>query len=47
MAAMLLLLLLCVQRCLLPGAQHPQLLQGQAEPWAQGSAPAAESRGKR
>ena len=45
-AASFLLLLLFLPRCLLPAAQHPQPVQGQAELWAQAVAPSAEKRGR-
>ena len=41
-----LLLLFFVPRCLLPAAQHPQLVQGQAELWAQAVSLSAEKRGR-
>ena len=40
-------LLFFLPRCLLPAAQHPQLVQGQAELWAQAGATSAERRGRR
>ena len=40
------LLLFFLPRCLLPAAQHPQPVQGQAELWAQAVAPSAEKRGR-
>ena len=43
--ALLLLLLSILPRSLLPAAEHPQLVQGQAELWAQAGAMSAESRG--
>lgn len=46
-AAAFLLLLFFLPRRLLPAAQHPQLLQGQAQLWAQAGATSAESRGRR
>ena len=41
-----LLLFFFVRCCLLPTAQHPQPVQGQAELWAQAVAPSAEKRGR-
>ena len=46
-AASFLLLLFFLPRRLLPAAQHPQLVQGQAELWAQAGATSAERRGRR
>ena len=46
LAAFLLLLGLFFLRRLLPVGQHPQLVQGQAELWAQAVAPSAEKRGR-